>query len=107
MEVRKKKKKTKSYSNTVPNLELFPYLGKKSNGSFITPACSNTTKDFSSKLMGCMDLLKAIKYKKNLLLENLAGGSMGIEGFYGSWTGKLLKSRILEFLHERLTIKKT
>ena len=53
---------TKLYSKTVPNLELFPYLGKKSNESFITPACSNTTKDFSSKLMGWMDFVKAINY---------------------------------------------
>ena len=53
--------------------KLFPYLGK----SFITPACSNTTKDFSSKLMGWMDLLKAIKYKKNLTIGKC---SRGIDG---------------------------
>ena len=32
---------------------------------------------------------------------------MGTEGFYGSWTNKLLKSGTLEFVHERLTMKKT
>ena len=68
---------TKSYSKTVPNLELFPYLGKKSNESVITPACSNTTKEFSSKLMGWKDLLKAIKYKKNLTIGK---SSRGIDG---------------------------
>ena len=58
---------TNSHSiKTVPNLQLFPYLGKKSDESFITPACSNTTKDFSSKLMGWMDLVKAIKNYRNL-----------------------------------------
>ena len=35
------------------------YLDKKSNESFVTPACS---KDLSSVIMGWMDLVKTIKY---------------------------------------------
>ena len=47
-----------------------------SNENFIVPACSNTTMDFSSVIMRWMDLPKATKIQKCLLLENLMPGAV-------------------------------
>ena len=46
-----------SYYNNIIDTQIL------SKESFITPACSNVTKEFSSVLMGVDDLVKAIKYK--------------------------------------------
>ena len=51
------------HKDSILKLKASSSLDKKSNESFIMPACSNTTKDLSSVLMGSMDLVKANKYK--------------------------------------------
>ena len=89
---------TSSHTNTVLKLKLFLTSIRSQTKYFITPACSNMTKDLSSVFMRWMDLVKANLYKKCLLLENTARGPTGTEGFYASWT---IKSRILELVHER------